>query len=287
VTWVVLGVGAVLAAVAAAGVMAPLRPGRRIALEGPPDPLEEERRALLRSLRDLDDERAAGDLAEETYRSLRAETEARAVAVLRAVERRRDGVDEGLGVVRPERGAQGGSRRRTVVSTAILLVAVAAAAIPLTAGAVRDRSPGQPITGEVPGGADPISFFEQRVRDHPDDLAARLDLAERYLQAGDAGAAVAQYLEALRIDPGSPEAHAQLGFVLYRSGRPEDGLKAVDEALDIDPRFPVALYYRGLILLDGLDRPAQAAQSLRGYLREAPFGAYRDAARQLLERARP
>src|SRR5437773_2437915 len=47
--------------------------------------LEEQRRFLLQSIRDLDREHAAGDLDEEDYRTLKDDYTARAAAVLRAL----------------------------------------------------------------------------------------------------------------------------------------------------------------------------------------------------------
>ena len=72
--------------------MRTLRLARRTATDGrapdlPAEALEQEREFLLRSLDDLDRERAAGDMDEQDYRALRDGYTARAAAVLRALER--------------------------------------------------------------------------------------------------------------------------------------------------------------------------------------------------------
>ena len=288
-----------LAAVAAWWVLRPFSRLRREPLEGPSDPLEEERAELIGRLRDLEDDRATGELDEAEYVALRRETEAGAVAVLRALEAR-DGAGELAAGLRELRsgspngsrgdGAEGeragGTGRRRAVAGAVAGLVAAAAVIPALAGAVGERERGQPITGSTPEGSG-IEFFEGRVQDHPGDLAARLDLAQRYLQVGRAADAVAQYVAALEIDPQNPEAHSRLGYLLFASGRAEDGLRAVDRAIGSDPAYAEAHYFRGLILLEGLDRPAEAAEALREYLEMAPFGSYRAQAEALLGRADP
>jgi tetratricopeptide (TPR) repeat protein len=302
---------AALAAVAAAGVLRPFGRGRASVLERSADPLEDERDGLLRALRDLDEERADGELEEDAYRALRGETEARAVAVLRALEARdragtlvadiraiRVGGELGaaalgaggqLGAAAPadpEAARGNGSvvderqsvrrprtRARTIAVAAFAGVAIAVTAV-LLASALRTRTAGQPITGGI-GTSNPLGFFQQRVEDHPNDVAARLDLAQRYQDSGNAQGAIAEYLAALQIDGRNAEAHAELGFILFRAGKPEDGLRAVQQALNVQPDYPLALYYKGFILLRGLNRPADAAEAFRAYLRAAPYGARR------------
>lgn len=291
-TWVILVASAVLAGVAAAGVLRPFGARRAVALDPLADPLDEERRGLLRALRDLDEERATGQITDETYRRVRAETEVKAVAVLRALEAR-DGAGEatthlrslrspaeGNGAGAPERG---GADRRRVLIGVLVGGLIVAAVVPILARSVGNRAPGQPITGGTVGGA--LSFFQQRVAEHPNDVAARLDLAQRYLQAGDARSAVVQYLAALNLDPRNAEAQANLGFVLYAAGRAQDGLRAVEQALAADPNYPEALYFKGVILLRGLRRPAEAAVAFRAYLDAAPFGSHRSEVESLLREA--
>jgi len=83
------GLGAVgLTAIAAVAVLWPFQRRSAAALRRLADPLEDERRRALRQLRDLDEDRAAGKLDETGYREARAEAEAGAVAVLRALEAR-------------------------------------------------------------------------------------------------------------------------------------------------------------------------------------------------------
>ena len=177
-----------------------------------------------------------------------------------------------------------GGRKWSAASVVLVLLVVLAVAVPLLAGTLTPREPGAPITGRVPG-PPPLEFLERRVRDHPGDPAARLDLADAYLARGRVGEAVEEYLALVSIDPASPDAHARLGLVLLRAGRPEDALRAVDRALDIDPSHPEALFERGVILLRGLDRPAAGAASFHRYLEAAPFGSHRSEARALLRAA--
>jgi tetratricopeptide (TPR) repeat protein len=132
---------------------------------------------------------------------------------------------------------------------------------------------------------DPFAFFEQRLKERPDDLAARLDLAHRYLDAGRIEEALEQYAAALERDPDDAEAHAHVGFILYSSGRPEEGLASVDHALETAPDYPEALFIRGVILFRGLDRPSEAVEAFETYLAVAPFGSELAAAEQLIAEA--
>ncbi|HEX2090703.1 MAG TPA: tetratricopeptide repeat protein [Actinomycetota bacterium] len=294
-TGVVISVCVLLAAVAAAGVLRPF--GRRVEpLDPLPDAAEEERRSALRALRDLERDRESGSIEEDEYQTLRAETEARAVATLRSVN-----ALSAASALKPRaaeqppwsgNGSGTVSRRRRIVPTVLLSGLVAAAVVSVLLSTARPRPPGQPFTGGIPGStsdagspASAIRFFEQRVQQYPGDLAARLDLAERYLQAGRMRPAIDQYLAALQIDPRNTEARATLGFVVYRAGRTAEGLRIVNEALAADPSYPEALFYKGVILLQGMERPAPAAEAFSAYLRAAPFGAQRAEARRFLTEA--
>ena len=295
-TGVVIAVCALLAAVAAAGVLRPF--GRRIEAPHPlTDPVEDERRSVLRALRDLERDRMSGGIEEEEYAALRAETEARAVSTLRSLDVPSTAVASAVRARsqdhRPWSGNGDGtpSRTRGIAPTIVVSGLVVAAVVSVLLSTARTRAPGQPFSGGIPStgaasAADTVSFFEQRVRQHPNDLAARLDLAERYLQSGRIRPAIDQYLAALQIDPQNTEARATLGFVVYRAGRANEGLRIVDQALARDPSFPEALFYRGVILLRGLERPAAAAEAFRRYLRTAPFGARRAEAQDLLAEAK-
>jgi tetratricopeptide (TPR) repeat protein len=291
VNWVVLLAAALLAGVAAGGILRPFGSPGRMAVDPPPDPLEDERISLLRTLRQLEEDRARGELTDSTYLWLRSETESRAVTVLRAIEAR-DGAGElsaGLRELRPVsaehagRPARASNRRRLI--PALVAVAVLGMTIPILVRAVADRRTGEPITGGAGNTATSLAALEGRVAEHPRDLAARLDLADRYMSEGNSAGAAANYLVALQIDPRNAEARAKLGFLLYQGGKAQEGLRAVETALAVDPAYPEALYYKGVILLRALGRPADAAEAFGAYLASAPFGSRRTEVEQLLREA--
>ncbi len=169
-------------------------------------------------------------------------------------------------------------------AVATLLVATVGAVA--VAGLLRDAEPAAVAAGPAASSSDPFAFFERRVREHPNDLAARLDLAHRYLDAERVQDALAEYAVALRLDPSDAEAHANVGLILYLAGRSQEALDSVDRALQTSPDYPEALFFRGVILLRGFDRPTEAIEALRRYLEVAPFGSERGTAQDLIEEAR-
>jgi tetratricopeptide (TPR) repeat protein len=280
---------AALACVAAAGVTAGFRRRDPLPVEPLADPLEDRRVALLRSLADLEEAHVSGVLEDADYRRLRGDTEGRIARLLRAIDGRRSprpAVSTSEGAV--ALGAEGTDRRvrtpgRVPPWAVAILLATTVLAVAVTS-LLREAEPAPadaaPVTSD-----DPFTFFEQRVQDHPNDLAARLDLAHRYLDADRVEDALNEYAVALELNPDDAEANAHIGLVLYASHRPKAALASVDRALETAPEYPEALFIRGVILLRGLDRPADAIEDFQAYLAAAPFGQERGTAQQLIAEA--
>jgi hypothetical protein len=98
--------------------------------------LEEERRFLLRSLRDLDAEHDAGDVDDHDYATLRDGYTKRAATVLRTIDEGRSGLPAA-----PSR------RRGRLLAVVAVVVAVGAAAGWMVARSSGQRLGGQEITG--------------------------------------------------------------------------------------------------------------------------------------------
>ena len=279
-----------LALVAGVGVIAGYLREAPAPVEPLADPLDDRRDALLRSLADLEEAHAAGALDEPDYQRLRELTEGRMGRVLRALDRRDAARSSTSTAVALEDAPAGGRRTsaaepRRVPPWAVAVLIGGTVLAVVVASLALDTEPqlqaSAPQTSE-----DPLGFFEQRVKEQPDDLAARLDLAHRYLDAGMVENALSEYAVALQLDPDDAEALAHVGLILYQNGRPEEALRSVDRALSTDPRYPEGLFIRGVILLRGLDRPEDAISALETYLDAAPFGVERQTAKDLIAEAR-
>jgi tetratricopeptide (TPR) repeat protein len=279
-----------LALVAGVGVIAGFLRETPAPVEPLADPLDDRREALLRSLADLEEAHASGALDEAGYLRLREQTVGRMARVLRALDRR-DAAPLGSATAIALEGAPAGGARRSAVeprrvppwAVAVLIGGTVLAVV--VASLARDAEP-QPRASTPQASDDPLGFFERRVREHPDDLAARLDLAHRYLDAGMVEDALSEYAVALELDPDDAEALAHVGIILYQNGRPEEALRSVDRALSTDPGYPEGLFIRGVILLRGLDRPEEAISAFETYLDAAPFGVERQTAKDLIVEAR-
>jgi tetratricopeptide (TPR) repeat protein len=286
-----------LALIAGAGVISGFLRDAPAPIEPLADPLEDRRAALMRSLADLEEAHAGGAVDEAEYLRLRDGTESRMARVLRAIDRRDapQPAEGGMPTAVAEAGADAdghapkpaaSAEPRTVPPWAVAVLIGGTLVAVLVASLARDAEPQVQAAGPSANAQDPLTFFEQRVKDHPDDLAARLDLAHRYLDAGMTEKALSEYAVALDMDPDDAEALAHVGLILFQAERYDQALQYVDHALRTDPRYPEALFIRGVVLLRGLHRPQEAITAFETYLDAAPFGVERQAAQDLIAQAR-
>jgi len=230
--------------------------------------LEEERDFLLRSLDDLEAERAAGELDEDDYRNLKDGYTARAAEVLRSLDEDREARDAAA------RAAPAAPRWRRPV--ALLLVAALAVGSGLAVAAMAgSREPGETVTGG--SGA----------------TAARSRLAEAESVAReDPARALDIYDSVTEDDPENVEAWAERGLLLAslsvgleRPALLDEARRSVDRALDIDPDQPRSIFYLGLLELFSGDRPA-ATEAFESALAADPPPPLRRAIEARLEELR-
>ena len=240
--------------------------------------LEEDRRFLLDSLRDLEGEREAGEIDEDDYTTLRDDYTARAATVLRQIEaarrparplRRPKGQGGGgqpaaaTGESRPRR------RRRRTALTLALVVGLASVAGVGVAAFSGPRVGGQSSTGRDLSGP-----------------AGRLAEAHALETEGKAADALKLYDAVLEEDPANVEALTYKGWLLARAGLTDPALTALDQAVALNPNYPDAHFFRGMVLYQSRNDPAGAVVEFEAFLANNPPPDSVPAVREVLERAR-
>ncbi len=302
-------------------------------------------RELLRQLRDLDDDLAAGKLTQQDHDRFRGVVELEAAGLMdRTAQPQEDhtargqqdrtgagpATTPGPATSAPPRSRGDGARaprwRRWTAATLVLAGAAAGVTV-LLLNAVSARHPGQNITGTSvagsarlagnagaspvaggataapaagsqgaaaspapsPSGKQPtrqqlaaVAAAEAQVKQNPKDVSAHLALAEAFAAAGAGQQAAVEYLAVTRLDPTNAEANTNLALLAFEVGRAAQAKTMVNHVLTADPKYPEALYVRGLVDLMGLRQPKAAEHDFSSYLTVAPFGSHRTQAATLL-----
>ena len=203
--------------------------------------LEEERRFLLRSIADLERERAAGDVDEADYHALRDGYTARAANVLRAI-------DEGRSAL-PPKPPRNWKRLIAVTAAVVAFGIVAGILVALNAG---QRDPGDTITGGT----------------SPNQVASLLSDARALLEENDLGDASERYLKVLDIEPNNVEALTYAGWVLAVSTQAQTDASStvlarakelLDQAITVDPTYADPHCFLAIIAARFENDPAEAA----------------------------
>lgn len=211
--------------------------------------LEEERAFLLASLDDLERERAAGDLGEDDYTTLRDGYTARAAEVLRAI-------DAGRAALPPPRRRLG----RTLAVVALVLVAAGVAGWMVARGA-GTRQAGETLTGG----------------DTAETVNENLALARSLSSRNDPLPAIEAFDRVLVVEPSNVEALTYRGWLLARVGvggqRPElveRGERSIDAAIAADPAYPDAQCFKAILRFRVAGDPVGARAPVDGCLAADP-----------------
>ena len=178
--------------------------------------LEAERSFLLKSLRDLEAERAAGDLDELDYETLRDGYTKRAADVLRQVE-------EGRARLAPKRPV---NWRRRGAGLAVAVAATVGVSW-LAIGAASDRGANDEMTGR------PVA--------ERDDSTALLAEARSLFSGGRFEEASARYQRVLELDADNVEARTYLGWLLVKAAEGSDDATFATAAAAASEAFTAAI----------------------------------------------
>ena len=206
------------------------------------DDLRHEQQFLLRSLRDLDNERAAGDIDDADYAALRDGYIARTAAITRELN--------GIESVMP--AVQRGWVRRVLVIVCVIAVAAGA-------GIWVARQSGQRLPGQSASGA-----IEQS--------SSGLLATARQLNFSDPGKAIELYTQVLKLEPDNPEALTYRSWILALTARAATGsvkqlalVTAVNDLLraqKLDNQYPDAHCFLGIVYFRFLNSASLAKPQL-------------------------
>ena len=140
---------------------------------------------------------------------------------------------------------------------------VATAAAPAAAAAAAEPSPRASID------PDEVKALESLAARQPRNAAPRVELGNMYMDAQQLDDAIRWYTEALQISPDNPDVETDLGACYVHSGRAAVGLLHFEAVLKAHPDHRLALYNRGVALLD-LGRQKEAANAWEELLRRFP-----------------
>lgn len=93
----------------------------------------------------------------------------------------------------------------------------------------------------------PVSYYERGVSENPDNIVARNNLANLYLEGGHPGRALPHYLEAVRIHPVFWQARIQAGKIFAGQGRFDEAIAQLESALETSPGNPEAHFHLGTV----------------------------------------
>jgi tetratricopeptide (TPR) repeat protein len=206
------------------------------------DDLRHEQQFLLRSLRDLDNERAAGDIDDADYAALRDGYIARTAAITRELN--------GIESVTP--AVQRGWVRR--VLGIVCVIAVAAGAGIWVARQSGQRLPGQSASGAI------------------EQSSSGLLATARQLNFSDPGKAIELYTQVLKLEPDNPEALTYRSWILALTARAATGsvkqlalVTAVNDLLraqKLDNQYPDAHCFLGIVYFRFLNSASLAKPQL-------------------------
>jgi hypothetical protein len=163
--------------------------------------------------------------------------------------------------------------------------------VPQTGGAaaagapngVGGGTPPQTMAGGPPAPVQRLlTELRGRLQQNPNDLAAIVNLANLYFDAGKYAQAVGYYKRALALDPDNPDTRTDYATALHGENHDLESLAQLQIVLARRPQFPEALFNEGIVA-NAIGRRTQAVSAFKAFLRVSPHDQRADDARTALQ----
>jgi len=242
--------------------------------------------SLRAELEELEFDFHAGKISEADYHELRQKLEAQAASISRAADISASGgaapgsppspaIEEKTEKKTPEtaqvsyqrqlRSTDRKRARRLALGGVFLLIFGITLGVLLTQSLRPRLSNQDSITGDFLTGTGSAR-----------DLPALLGQGRAAFERQEWPKAIQAFKEVLAIDANHPEAHSYMGLILAQAGHADAALMAFDRALQSDPKFPLALWGKGMLLYRAKEDFVGARETLEKLAQLMPPGEERN-----------
>lgn len=240
-----------------------------------------EQARLRRELEEFEFDCQAGKLSGTDYENLRRDIEQQTGAIERELASLSPGsVSPEPSLPRHEsslRGEIGSAKRGRIpawqlAAGGVLLLVLGIALGMLLMRSLKPRSSDQDsITGDFLTGTTPSK-----------DSSSLLAEGRSAFERQEWPAAIQAFRKVIESDADHPEANSYMGLILAQAGHVDEALAAFDRALAADPRMPIALWGKGMLLYRAKEDPAHARELFERLVALMPPGEERIAVQKIL-----
>jgi len=200
---------------------------------------------LREELTDLEFDFQSGKLSESDYGSLKQDIESKVVVVMQQIGT----LPAESKLTTPAIKSSRANDEKTPPSThlkhwqlvggGIFLMLFGLALGVMLTKSIRPRAgEGDTMTGDFLTGTTPANS----------EAGAALAEGKQAFERQEYPKAIEAFKKVLATDPNNPEAHSYMGFILMQAGHGDGALMAFEKALSQAPRFPMAMWGKGMVL---------------------------------------
>lgn len=245
--------------------------------------LKNKRDFYLKSLKDLEQEKNNGEVEHSDYLQLKDSYTAKAAELIRVIEELENSKDKPKVEINTKPKVKGyslGNKYSIPKWASKFIIGILIVAFGIgSAIAVSDFS-GPQLPGQTISGAPTLN------------LTNRLAQAKSTMDQGNYIAASKQYQQILAKHPNQPQALTYEGWIITLIGIQDkkqvlvaNGQKLIAKAIKVDPSYPSAHFFMGIIALNYDHNPQLAVSQLQIYLKDHPPKSLSKSVKALLTKA--
>ena len=226
-----------------------------------------ERGRLRDEFNELEFDFQSGKLSEADYTALKREIEAKGGLVIQQLTslpgEAKAKPQENKTKRPPDAAAHSRFKRWQLITGGLFLMLFGLILGVMLTQSIRPRQgEGDTMTGGFMTGTSPLSG----------EAGTALAEGKQAFERQDFPKAIEAFKKVLAADPGHPEAHSYMGFILMQAGHGDGALLAFEKALSRAPNFPMALWGKGMVLYQDKKDFAGAREIFERLLTMVPPG---------------